>query len=91
MRDYGSSAGEKPLYFRTLSSSNRLYLVQLSQVENPMDRGAWWAAVHGVAKSQTQLSDFTLLLVAMSRLVSGSPLQFLADSDKNPFLFLLEK
>ena len=25
-----------------------------------MDRGAWWAAVHGVAKSQTQLSDFTL-------------------------------
>ena len=24
-----------------------------------MDGGAWWAAVHGVAKSQTQLSDFT--------------------------------
>ena len=24
-----------------------------------MDRGAWWAAVHGVTKSQTQLSDFT--------------------------------
>ena len=24
-----------------------------------MDRGAWWAAVHGVAQSQTQLSDFT--------------------------------
>ena len=24
-----------------------------------MDRGAWWAAVHGVAKSWTQLSDFT--------------------------------
>ena len=23
-----------------------------------MDRGAWWAAVHGVAKSQTRLSDF---------------------------------
>ena len=28
-------------------------------LENPMDRGAWWAAVHGVAKSQTRLSDFT--------------------------------
>ena len=28
-------------------------------VENPMDRGAWWAAVHGVAKSRTRLSDFT--------------------------------
>ena len=27
----------------------------------PMDRGAWWATVHGVAKSQTQLSDFTFI------------------------------
>ena len=26
---------------------------------NPMDRGAWWATVHGVAKSRTRLSDFT--------------------------------
>ena len=26
--------------------------------ENPMDGGAWWAAVHGVAKSWTRLSDF---------------------------------
>ena len=33
--------------------------VQYSCLENPMDGGAWWAAVHGVAKSQTQLSDFT--------------------------------
>ena len=32
---------------------------QYSCLENPMDGGAWWAAVHGVAKSQTQLSDFT--------------------------------
>ena len=28
-------------------------------LENPMDGGAWWAAVHGVEKSQTRLSDFT--------------------------------
>ena len=28
-------------------------------LENPIDGGAWWAAVHGVAKSWTQLSDFT--------------------------------
>ena len=28
-----------------------------SCLENPMDRGAWWATVHGVTKSQTQLSD----------------------------------
>ena len=26
-----------------------------------MDRGAWWATAHGVAKSRTQLSDFTSL------------------------------
>ena len=26
-------------------------------LENPMDRGAWWAAAHGVAKSQTRLRD----------------------------------
>ena len=34
--------------------------LQCSCLENPMDRGAWWAAVHGVAKSRTQLNDFTL-------------------------------
>ena len=28
-------------------------------LENPMDGGAWWAAVHGVAKSRTRLSNFT--------------------------------
>ena len=33
--------------------------LQYSCLKNPMDRGAWWAAVHGVAKSRTQLSDFT--------------------------------
>ena len=33
--------------------------LQYSCLENPMDGGAWWAAVHGVAKSQTQLNDFT--------------------------------
>ena len=33
--------------------------LQYSCLENPMDRGAWWAAVHGVTKSQTWLSDFT--------------------------------
>ena len=33
--------------------------LQYSCLENPMDPGAWWAAVHGVAKSRTWLSDFT--------------------------------
>ena len=32
--------------------------LQYSCLENPMDGGAWWAAVHGVAKSRTRLSDF---------------------------------
>ena len=37
-----------------------LYMVvSLTCLENPMDGGAWWAAVHGVAKSQTRLRDFT--------------------------------
>ena len=34
--------------------------LQYSCLENPMDRGAWEAAVHGVAKSRTRLSTFTL-------------------------------
>ena len=33
--------------------------LQYSCLENPMDGEAWWAAVYGVAKSQTRLSDFT--------------------------------
>ena len=33
--------------------------LQYSCLENPMDGGTWWATVHGVAKSQTRLSDFT--------------------------------
>ena len=35
--------------------------LQYSCLENPMDGGAWWAAVHGVAKSQTQLNGFTFI------------------------------
>ena len=33
--------------------------LQYTCLENPMDRGAWRATVHGVAKSRTRLSDFT--------------------------------
>ena len=33
--------------------------LQCSCLENPRDGGAWWAAVHGVAKSWARLSDFT--------------------------------
>ena len=31
--------------------------LQYSCLENSMDRGAWWATVHGIAKSQTRLCD----------------------------------
>ena len=34
-------------------------LLQYSFLENPMGGGAWWAAVHGVARSWTRLSNFT--------------------------------
>ena len=34
-------------------------LLQYSCLESPMDGGAWWAAVHGVAWSRTRLSHFT--------------------------------
>ena len=33
--------------------------IQYSYLENPMGRGAWWAAICGVVKSRTRLSDFT--------------------------------
>ena len=35
--------------------------LQCSCLEDPRDGGAWWPAVHGVAKSRTQLSDFTFM------------------------------
>ena len=35
-------------------------LLQHSCLENPMDRGAWWATVHGVSKSRTQLKPVTM-------------------------------
>ena len=34
--------------------------LQYSCLANAIDGGAWWAAVHGVARSRTRLSDFTL-------------------------------
>ena len=44
---------------KTIGEGNGTPL-QYSCLENPMDGGAWWAAVHGIAKSRTRLSDFTL-------------------------------
>ena len=35
--------------------------LQYSCLENPMDGGAWWAAIYGVTQSQTRLRDFTFM------------------------------
>ena len=40
--------------------------LQYSCLENSMRGGAWWATVHGVAKSQTRLSDFMFTFVIIS-------------------------
>ena len=45
--------------------------LQDSCLENPMDGGTWWAAVHGVAKSRTRLSDFTFT-VSLSCIGEGN-------------------
>ena len=50
-----------PVYSAGLSSSageGNGNPLQYSCLENPMDGGAWWAAVHGVAKSRTRLNHF---------------------------------
>ena len=44
---------------RVVNGEGNGTLLQYSCLENPMDGGAWWAAVHGVAKCRTRLSDFT--------------------------------
>ena len=52
--------------------------LQYSCLENPMGGGAWWAAVHGVAKSQTRLSDFTFTFhfsLSCTGEGNGNPLQ----------------
>ena len=49
--------------------------LQYSCLENPMDGGAWWAAVHGVAKSRTQLSDFFHFSLSCIGEGNGNPLQ----------------
>ena len=48
--------------------------LQYSCLENPVDRGAWWAAVHGVAQSRTQLKR--LSMHACIGEGNGNPLQY---------------
>ena len=46
------------IYCRAFFREGNCTPLQYSCLENPMDRGAWQEAVHGVAKSRTRLSDF---------------------------------
>ena len=61
--------------------------LQYSCLKNSMDRGGWWATVHGVAKSQTRLSDFTFFLSFFLLLLVFSLILTVASS----FLHLLSK
>ena len=51
-------AGFSSFYGWVIGEGNGIPL-QYSCLENPRDRGAWWAAVHSVARRRTRLSDFT--------------------------------
>ena len=57
--------------------------LQCSCLESPMDRGAWWATVHGVTKSQTRLSDFTftVFLSNVPQMVATTSSSFLIHFD----------
>ena len=50
---------QKWLWLSTYTREGNGTPLQYSCLENPMDGGAWWAAVHGVAEGQTWLSNFT--------------------------------
>ena len=67
------------LVITCLPRSKRLLISWLPyKVLNPMDGGAWWAAVHGVARSRTRLSDFTFTFhfpLSCLREGNGNPLQ----------------
>ena len=64
------------LWYFVMAEGNGTPL-QYSCLENPMDGGAWQAAVHGVAKSRTRLSDFTFtFLFSCTGEGNGNPLQY---------------
>ena len=54
MRDAGSIPGSE-----RSPGGRHGNLLQYSCLENPMDRGSWWATVHGVAKGQSDMTKVT--------------------------------
>ena len=59
--------------FHPLLGEGTGYPLQYSCLENPMDGGAWWAAVHGVSKTRTRLSDFTFTFMHWRRKWQPTP------------------
>ena len=58
--------------------------LQYCCLEKPMDGGAWWAAVHGVAKSRTQLSNFTFTFsLSCIGEGNGNPLQYCLENPRD--------
>ena len=66
---------EKPpgIHSRRSPGEGNGYPLQYSWVENSKHRGAWQAQAHGVARSQTQLSDFHFQVLALLAAASCSP------------------
>ena len=61
------------LLLYTVNGNSNGTPLQYSCLENPMDGAAWWAAVHGVVKSRTQLSDFTFTFMHWRRKWQPTP------------------
>ena len=49
----------------TLAGGQHRNLLQYSCLENPVDRKAWWATVHGVTKSWTRLNQLSMRLITL--------------------------
>ena len=55
-----------------------------SCLENPRDKGAWWATVHGVVKSWTRLSNFTFTFhFSCIEEGNGNPLQYCLENPRD--------
>ena len=58
--------------------------LQCSCLENPRDRGAWWAAVYGVAQGRTRLKRLSSSSSRVTRIVPSSPTSVVTNSDHSP-------
>ena len=76
-----NSVTDKQLWYSNVIGEGNGTPLQYSCLENPMDGGTWWATVHGVAKSQTQLKQ--LIIHASIRNIFISTCSVIADRNCN--------